>query len=266
MANQTQKQERQKWQWSRWRLVMAISLFAALLGVGRWWWLGYQRAFVVVALTEKDDLSLYVGRRVTFTCYHDLNHGVLYLGEQVIVCGVPLYSGRAFDKSATHPGSIGGVLTVYDGYAREIAERQPAKYALISESPASFVAVNLVVAFLLVDPLLVWLLRSLRKHRAWYLGLWIPITAFLSFGVGYGVFLLKTHNFRTEGYGFMTYKPGAWAVSTASLGLAYLSIAMLCALPYWEWKRPKGELVFCLTTAICIAASVLLRAWYLTDN
>lgn len=267
MADQSQNQQRQEWRCSLWRLVMAVSLFAALLGVGRWWWLAYQRAFVVVPLTEKDDLSLHVGRRVTFTCFNDRNHGVLYLGSQVIVCGFPLYSGRAFDKAAAQPETIEGVLVVYDGYAREIAERQPAKYALEnSDNRGRFLVTNAAVAFLLVDPLLVWLLRRLRKHRAWYLGLWIPITAFLSFGVGYGVFLLKTHNFRTEGYGFITYQPGAWAVAAASFCLAYLSIALMCALPYWEWKRPKGELVFCLTTAICIAASVLLRAWCLADH
>lgn len=246
------------------RLLIVTTLFSASLGIGRWWWLGYQKALVVVPLTAKDDLSLYVGRRVKFSGYANRNQGVVYLGDQVIVCGFPLFAGNAFDKSKAQLEEIEGVLVIYDGYAKDVPERKPAKYALEnSGSGLSFIATNIVIAFFTVDPLLTWLLRRLRKHRSWYLGLWLPVSALLVFGLGYGIFFLKTHDFQTFGYGFMTYQPGRLVVFSAITFFGYLGIAFLCALPEWQWRKPKGALVFCLTTAICFAAGVLLRAWYL---
>jgi hypothetical protein len=263
--DQSRKHELGKWQFTLRQLLFVTTAFAVLLGIGRWFWLGYQRAFVVVNVTEEDDLSLYVGRRVSLTGYHDYNHGVFYWGDQVIVCGFPLYSEKSFDRSAAQLGTIEGVLAVYDGYAREIAQRQHAKYSLENDvlSRDRFVVKVAVIAFLSVDPALIWFLRRLRRHRSWYLGVWIPITVFLIFEVVYGAFLVKTHDFPVVDHGFLTVSPQALEVLAATVCFGYLIVAFLFALPYWQWKRLSGGLVLTATTALCVTAAVLLRAWYL---
>jgi hypothetical protein len=252
-------QGNRRFQFSIRRLLLLTAVFAALLGVGRWSWLGIQKHLVAVTLTPKDDLSHYVGRRVKFNCYNDRNHGVLYLGDQVIVCGCPQQS--MLPKQVE---TIEGVLVVYNGYARDwIAERRPAKYALENPDGLDFFVKVVAVAFLFVDPLLIWVLRCLRKHRTWYAGFWTPLMTLLLVGMSYGIFLLKTHQFQVY-TGFISICPGAMQAFAATVCFGYLGVGFLFAWPHREWKRPLADIIFVFTTAFCIAAGVFIRAWYMS--